>query len=103
MVGSLGKQTHMPLLGIVIELILRYDSCVLDQLFCKYAEIILSLACGTNMKLSSICSTDNMDQGEDEELTQKGVGFLWPQSPLSTKTELGSVIGKFTHIDWLLQ
>ena len=54
------------------------------------------------MKLCSICSTDNLDQGEDKELTQEGEGLLWPQSPPTTATELGSVMGKFTDVDWLL-
>ena len=48
------------------------------------------------MKLSSICSTDNLDEGENEELTQEGVRFLWPDSSPSTTTEIGSVTGKFT-------
>ena len=51
------------------------------------------------MKLFSICSTDNLEQGEDEELTKEVVGFLWPQSPLFNATELGSVIGNFSDVD----
>ena len=30
------------------------------------------------MKLFSICSTNNLEQGNDEELSKEGVGFLWP-------------------------
>ena len=55
------------------------------------------------MKLFSSCGTDNLEQVEDEELTQEGVKFLWPQSPPSTATELGSVMDNFTDVYWLFQ
>ena len=55
------------------------------------------------MKLFSICSIDNLEQGHDKELTHEGLGFVWPQSPPSTAIELGSVMENFTDVDWLFQ